>query len=326
MEQLPKPSRSPWHAGEKMLHQQLGVSDQMEMFGPKVIRNYLPDQHREFYRQLPFMIVGAVDSEGRPWATLIEGPEGFVTSSDPTHLTLQISPDQQDPATPGLQTGDAIGLLGIELHRRRRSRVNGVITQAADDRLEIAVEQAFGNCPQYIQQRQYSRSLEVSGDKPQRLDFTELNEQTTTIIRNADTFFVASYIDHEDPQRSIDVSHRGGRPGFIKVEGNHLTIPDYAGNLHFNTLGNLELNPKAGLLFVDFATGDMLQLSGRTELILESPMIAAFKGAERLWTLDVEAVVLRRAAVSIRWAFEDFAPTSLMTGTWAEADRRLKQS
>lgn len=124
----------------------------------------------------------------------------------------------------------------------------------------------------------------------------------------------------------MDVSHRGGRAGFIKVEGNRLTIPDYAGNLHFNTLGNLLLNPRAGLLFVDFASGDVLQLSGRTELILQSPAIAAFEGAERLWTLEIEQVVLRPAGVSLRWAFEEYAPTSLMTGTWAEAEQRLKQS
>lgn len=323
---LPKHRQSPWHAGEKILQERVGVSDRMEIFGQKVIRDYMPDQHRDFYQQLPFMIVGAVDAEDRPWATLIEGPDGFITSPDPRRLTLHVSPDQQDPAAMGLQAGDAIGMLGIELHTRRRNRINGVITETAEDRLEIAVEHAFGNCPQYIQKRNFSRAPVITGSQSRRLDLTALDDRTSKIIRDADTLFVASYVDHEDQQRSVDVSHRGGRPGFVKVEGNHLTIPDYAGNLHFNTLGNLEVNPKAGLLFIDFETGDVLQLTGRTELILESPIIAAFEGAERLWTLDVESVVFRPAAVSIRWAFEDFAPTSLMTGTWAQADQRLQQS
>jgi predicted pyridoxine 5'-phosphate oxidase superfamily flavin-nucleotide-binding protein len=307
-----------------MLQEQVGVSDQMEAFGPKLIRDYMPDQHRDFYHRLPFMIAGAVDSQNRPWATLIEGPDGFVSSPDPKHLTLDGLPNPQDPAAPGLQPGDAVGLLGIDLHTRRRARINGVITQTADHRLEIAVEQAFGNCPQYIQKRSYRRSELVGEATPQRLDLTGLDERTAGMIRDADTFFVASYIDLNNQQRSVDVSHRGGRPGFVKVEGNRLTIPDYAGNLHFNTLGNLQLNPRAGLLFVDFATGDMLQLTGHTKLILQSPMIAAFKGAERLWTVDVEHLVFRPGAVSIRWAFEDFAPTSLMTGTWPEAERRLR--
>jgi ferredoxin-NADP reductase/predicted pyridoxine 5'-phosphate oxidase superfamily flavin-nucleotide-binding protein len=325
MEHLPKHRPSPWHAGEKILQQRVGVAERMETFGQKVIRDYMPDQHRDFYHQLPFMIVGAVDPQNRPWATLIEGPPGFVTSQDPKHLALDTALDAQDPAVAGLGAGNAIGMLGIELHTRRRNRINGLITQTSADHLEIAVEHAFGNCPQYIQKRLYQQSP-LSADKPRRLDSTTLDERTAEIIGNADTFFVASYIEHDDQERSVDVSHRGGRPGFVKVEGNRLTIPDYAGNLHFNTLGNLQLNPRAGLLFVDFTTGDILQLSGRTELILESPMIAAFEGAERLWTLDVEQVVLRPAAVSIRWQFEDFAPTSLMTGTWAQADQRLRKS
>ena len=108
--------------------------------------------------------------------------------------------------------------------------------------------------------------------------------------RQADTFFVASYVDHEDGDRAVDVSHRGGRPGFVRVEGNRLTIPDYAGNLHFNTLGNLISNPRAGLLFVDFEQGNVLQVQGRAEVILDSPLIAAFEGAERIWTLDIEQV------------------------------------
>jgi predicted pyridoxine 5'-phosphate oxidase superfamily flavin-nucleotide-binding protein len=324
--EFPKHRQSPWHTGEKILQERSGVSDRMDMFGPKVIRDYMPDQHRDFYQQLPFMIVGAVDADDRPWATLIEGPEGFVMSPDPRRLSLQVSPDQEDPATEGLQAGNAIGMLGIDLHTRRRTRVNGVITETLDNRLEVAVEHAFGNCPQYIQKRSFSRSSAISGALYRRQDFTGLDDRTSQLIRDADTLFVASYVDHEDRQRSVDVSHRGGRPGFVKVEGNHLTIPDYAGNLHFNTLGNLEINPRAGLLFVDFETGDMLQLTGHAELILESPLIAAFEGAERLWTFDVESAVFRPAAVSIRWTFEDFAPTSLMTGTWAQADQRLRES
>lgn len=326
MHQLPKHRQSRWHAGERMLQQRVGASERMEAMGQKVIRDYMPDQHREFYHQLPFMLVGAVAADGRPWATLIEGPEGFAHSPDPRVLALDVHLDPLDPATPGLQAGDAIGMLGIELHTRRRNRINGVIDKVADGRMQVAVEHAFGNCPQYIQKRAWSRAPATAQHTPVREDFAALNERSAEIIRAADTFFIASYVQHDQHQRSVDVSHRGGRPGFVKVEGDLLTIPDYAGNLHFNTLGNLQVNPQAGLLFVDFSTGDVLQLSGRTELILESPMIAAFEGAERLWTFQVQQVVLRPAAVSLRWGFEEFAPTSLMTGTWEQAQQRLDHS
>ncbi|MFZ3153948.1 pyridoxamine 5'-phosphate oxidase family protein [Pseudomonas sp.] len=325
MDHRPKHRHSPWHAGEKQLQEIYSVAERLEVIGQKVIRDYMPEQHREFYQQLPFMLVGAVDAQQRPWATLLEGPQGFVTSPDPQQLLLAVQPDAQDPAASGLQAGQAIGLLGIELHTRRRNRINGVIQQVSAAGLAVAVEHSYGNCPKYIQARGYSRTPQPLQQRAPREDFTVLNARTTAMIRAADTFFIASYFDHDAHSRSVDVSHRGGRAGFVKVEGNRLTIPDYAGNLFFNTLGNLQANPVAGLLFVDFATGDMLQLTGRTELILDSPMINAFEGAERLWTFDVEQVVLRPAATSLRWEFHDYAPTSLATGTWADADEKLQQ-
>lgn len=322
MQQNPDHRPSPWHAGEKTLQEKVGVAERMEAFGQKVIRDYMPEQHRAFYHQLPFMIAASVDALGRPWATVLEGPEGFVSSPDPRQLTIDTQLPADDPATAGLRVGQAVGLLGIELHTRRRNRLNGQIHQGANGQLQVTVEQSFGNCPQYIQLREYTRVVEPAQG---RVDAVTLDATAVDMIRAADTFFVASYIEHGDGLRSVDVSHRGGRPGFIKVEGNRLTIPDYAGNLHFNTLGNLLLNPRAGLLFIDFATGNVLQLYGRTEILLDNPASQAFDGAERLWTLDVEQVVWRPAAVSLRWAFKEYAPTSLATGTWVEAEARLQQ-
>ncbi|HDS1748678.1 MULTISPECIES: pyridoxamine 5'-phosphate oxidase family protein [Pseudomonas] len=322
MQQTPDPRPSPWHVGEKRLQEQAGVAQRMEAFGQKVIRDYMPDQHREFYRQLPFLVAGAVDAHGKPWATLLEGPEGFVSSPDPRQLLIDTHLASDDPATPGLGAGGAVGLLGIELHSRRRNRINGLIQQGGGGPLAVTVEHAFGNCPQYIQLRAYTR---VDEPPQGRLDSSVLDTHAVTMIEQADTFFVASYIDHQDGHRAVDVSHRGGRAGFVKVDGNRLTIPDYAGNLHFNTLGNLLENPQAGLLFVDFSNGNVLQVSGRTEILLDSPLIKDFAGAERLWTLQVEHIVLRRAGVSLRWAFEEYAPTSLMTGTWAEVEQRRQQ-
>ncbi len=323
MDHLPT---SPWHAGEKTLQQRFLASERMDEIGPRVIRDYMPDQHRDFYHQLPFMLVGAVDADGRPWATVLEGPEGFVSSADPYHLHLAVQPDPHDPAAPGLQAGRAIGMLGIELHTRRRNRINGLIRQASAAGLDVEVEQSYGNCPKYIQERAYTRVPEPENGRPPRQDFTALTEHTRALIAAADTFFIASYVDHDDHRRSVDVSHRGGRAGFIDVQGNRLTIPDYAGNLFFNTLGNLQANPVAGLLFIDFTSGDLLQLTGRTELLLDSPLIKAFEGAERLWTFEVTQAVLRPGALKLRWQFHDYAPTSLATGTWAETGERLRQA
>jgi ferredoxin-NADP reductase/predicted pyridoxine 5'-phosphate oxidase superfamily flavin-nucleotide-binding protein len=313
--------RSPWHAGERQLQAHVGVAERMEAFGRKVIRREMPDQHRTFYRQLPFMLYGAVDAQGNPWASILEGPPGFARSPAPGTLHFDTVPASDDPAQ--LKPGEAIGLLGIELHTRRRNRINGRIDAMTGGGFDVTVDQSFGNCPQYIQLRQF-RSVPLAD--PATLTVEHLNgldEAAKAMIANADTFFVASYVD-VDGERSVDVSHRGGQAGFVQVQGNLLTIPDFAGNLHFNTLGNLLLNPRAGLLFIDFNSGDLLHLSGRTEIILEGPKVEAFQGAERLWTFEVERVVRRPAALALRWRFDGVSPNSLMTGTWEQAAARLQ--
>jgi uncharacterized protein len=314
---------SPWHPGEQQLQAKVGVADRMEAVGSKVIRDYLPEQHREFYQNLPFLLLGAVDAEGWPWATVLEGQPGFVHSPDIRHLQIAAPLQTSDPLAGNLQQGSAVGLLGIELHSRRRNRLNGQVVTLDEQGLAIQVEHSFGNCPQYIQQRHYSV---VDADGSQQLPAektTSLNEHARRMIEQADTFFVASYVELAEGHRAVDVSHRGGQAGFILVEGNRLTIPDFAGNLHFNTLGNLLLNPRAGLLFIDFSTGDVLQLSGCTQLTLEGAVVQAFQGAERLWHVDVEQVVWRPSALRLRWHFQDYSPNCLMTGNWADTQRRL---
>ncbi|WP_347909832.1 pyridoxamine 5'-phosphate oxidase family protein [Pseudomonas grandcourensis] len=313
--------RSPWHAGEKQLQAHVGVAERMEVFGRKVIRSEMPDQHRTFYQQLPFMLYAAVDADGHPWASILEGQPGFAHSPEPGLLQFRSLPAFDDPAQ--LSDGSAIGLLGIELHTRRRNRINGHVRAMSSDGFAVTVDQSFGNCPQYIQLRQFRSVPLVDPSTRAARHFNELDDAAKAMIAEADTFFVASYVD-VDGERSVDVSHRGGQAGFVQVEGNRLTIPDFAGNLHFNTLGNLLLNPRAGLLFIDFNTGDLLQLSGRTEIILEGPQVEAFQGAERLWTIDVEQVVRRPAALALRWRFDGVSPTSLLTGTWEQAKARLQ--
>jgi len=312
---------SPWHAGERQMQEHVGVAERMDTLGRLVIRSEMPDQHRQFYQQLPFMLYGAVDANGDPWASILEGQPGFAHSPAPTGLQFDSLPAADDPAQ--LHAGDAIGLLGIELHTRRRNRLNGRVGAMTASGFGVSVQQSFGNCPQYIQLRQFHSVPLADPSTRMAQHLFELDDAAKAMIAGADTFFVASYVD-VDGQRSVDVSHRGGQPGFVRIEGNRLTIPDFAGNLHFNTLGNLLLNPRAGLLFVDFKSGDLLQLSGRTEIILEGPQVEAFQGAERLWTFEVARVVRRPAALALRWRFDGMSPNSLMTGTWEQAAARLQ--
>lgn len=116
------------------------------------------------------------------------------------------------------------------------------------------------------------------------------------------------------------MSHRGGRPGFVRVDGDVLTIPDFPGNRYFNTLGNLLLDPRAGLLFVDFASGDLLHLQGRAELDWDGGAESGFAGAERLWRVQVTAGWRCPGALGVRWAFRGYAPTTERTGQWNALD------
>ncbi len=217
---------------------------------------------------------------------------------------------------------------GIELHTSRRNRLNGTVHRTQQDGFDVRVGQSYGNCPQYIQRRDFDFArdpMERSGYDP--VHFDSLDGRPAEMIAKADTFFVASYVDREDGERQIDVSHRGGRPGFVRIgEDGVLTIPDFAGNLFFNTLGNILANPLAGLVFADFEAGDLLQLSGDAQVILESPEIGAFQGAERLWRFRPTQIVYRQEASPLRWRprTDGASPNSLMTGSWNEAAARLR--
>lgn len=201
-----------------------------------------------------------------------------------------------------MENGDAVGLLGIDLATRRRNRLNGTLRRDGEPGFVVEVGQTFGNCPRYIQQRNYAytRDPALPSAEPAR-ELEGLDDAARRIVTAADTFFVASYAQ-KDGRRQVDVSHRGGKAGFVHVdEDGRLTIPDYAGNMFFNTLGNILLNGRAGLLFVDFATGDVLQLSGEAEVRLDAPEIFDFEGAERLWVFRPRWTVLRPAALPLRW-------------------------
>ena len=319
---------TPWHAGEVALQQHVGVAEQMAQHGNRIIRQHLIDQHRAFYPLLPFVVLGAVAPDGEVWATLRAGPPGFMQAPTPHALDVALARDPADPADSGMEDGDAIALLGIQLSTRRRNRLNGVLRRTGPAGFSIGVEQSFGNCDQYIQLRDFSFAHDPAPPSGQPVvTSSAVDARAQQIIEAADTFFVASYVAMEQGRRQVDVSHRGGKRGFVHVDPDGvLTIPDFAGNLFFNTLGNFLINGKGGLVFADFETGDLLHMTGETEVLLDAPEIAHFQGAERLWRFLPRQVVLRPAALPLRWVSrqDGWSPNTLMTGSWDEAERRQR--
>lgn len=313
-ERVPAPDDSPFHSGERAVQARLGV-EEVEQWARQVVRDFLPSQHRDFYSQQPFLVAAARDEEGNAWATLLEGEEGeegFVTSPDERSLRIAATPRAGDPLAGAWRSGADVGLLGIEFATRRRNRVNGRIG-AEGDAIEFAVDQTFGNCPQYIRPRGWTRVHDVAPQAARRS--RSLDEGQRAWIEGADTFFIASGYrgDGEHAHYGMDASHRGGPPGFVEVEDDvTLVFPDYSGNRHFNTIGNLTRDARVGLLFIDFASGHLLQLSGRAEIIWDGPALTRFSGAERLVRVRVERVVEQRDATASRWHAPDAVPRSLV--------------
>lgn len=296
---------SPFHIGEQHVQTRVGVREVIEPWAGRVIRRFMPDQHREFYARLPFVVAAARDAAGRPWATLLVGPPGFVQSPDDRGLLLQTRALQGDALESSLTAGAELGLLGIELETRRRNRVNGTITETGAAGLRFEVGQAFGNCPQYITERKW-RQVEVDPADAVVSRQNRLDGDMQAWIRSADTVFIASgYRGDADPGEAfgMDASHRGGMPGFVKVLGDRrLVIPDYAGNNHFNTIGNLVMDPRVGVLFVDFERGSLLQITGNATIDWDSGEVAKHPGAQRLIFIDLDTIVRLDDVLPLRWS------------------------
>jgi predicted pyridoxine 5'-phosphate oxidase superfamily flavin-nucleotide-binding protein len=312
MNALAQKSISPFHPGEQQAQSRAGTRERTEMIGQRAIRSFMPDQHRDFFGQLSFVVLGSVDPDGWPWASIVSGQPGFTTSSTPTSLEINAQPVQHDPLGTSLIIGTPIGVLGIELANRRRNRVNAKVAGVASDRIALEVQQSFGNCPQYIQTHdlRFARApdtpIELRSDT-----FATLDDAARTLISTANTFYVSSYVTAETDTATegVDVSHRGGQSGFVSVAENTLTIPDYAGNNFFNTIGNFIANPKAGLLFTDVTTGDVLMLTGRVDLLWDDhPKVQAIPGAERAWRFTLDHGVRIYDALPFRAELTECSP------------------
>jgi predicted pyridoxine 5'-phosphate oxidase superfamily flavin-nucleotide-binding protein len=298
---------SPFHADELTAQRLAGGGS-----GGAGIRDYMTDQHRLFFEALPYVAVAAVDAQGWPMATLLTGAPGFIQAPDDETLRIALPTQPGDPTVDAFVTGQDVGVLGLDLATRRRNRANGRLAALDGPAMIVAVHQSFGNCPQYIQRRTVAPVARTPGPAE---PLSTLDSAAAALIRQADTFFVASHARAGAGARGgADISHRGGQPGFVRIDGDGLTIPDFRGNRYFNTLGNLLGDPRAALLFLDFEQGDLLQLQG--DVTIDWTGDPGFAGAERLWRFHVQRGWRRRAAVPLRWSFVDQAPTTVRTGVW----------
>jgi predicted pyridoxine 5'-phosphate oxidase superfamily flavin-nucleotide-binding protein len=264
----------------------------------------MPPVAAAFLAEQPMVVVGGTDRAGRIWASVLTGAPGFLRTPDPHTLTVDAVPSPEDPLAEPLAGPARIGMIAIEPATRRRMRINGR-SVPADGGLRVELDQVISNCPKYIQKRTWRWLPGLDrGHVPAATRGSALTRAQQDLVRAADTFFVATAAERGD----ADASHRGGNPGFVQVlSPTRLRWPDYLGNSMFLTLGNLELNPAAGLFVPGWETGSTLHLSGTARTVWAEDEIARMPGAQRLVEFDVTDVVQIPDAVALRWSGPEFS-------------------
>ena len=298
-----------FHPGELEVQRRAGVAREAARLEGMLAAPRLDGGAANFLARREFAVLTAHDAAGRRWTSPLLGSVGFLAARGST-LDVHAVVPTGDPLA-ALPVGQEVGLIAIEFAIRRRFRVNGTVTRADAHGLTIEADQAYGNCPAYIQQRVLDQV-----DRPERIGRRVederagfgvtrdgLTDEARSLVRRSDTFFLGTV----HPERGADTSHKGGLPGFVRVEGEELWWPDYAGNNMFNSLGNITVNPEASLLFADFVTGHTLQLSGTAELEWVAPGSAGDDGDTGRRVRFRPSAVVAGAALPIRSSHTDLS-------------------
>jgi predicted pyridoxine 5'-phosphate oxidase superfamily flavin-nucleotide-binding protein len=294
-----------YHPGEIEVQERAGVRPMAERVGNS-IHPYIPPATRGFLDEPLIVVVGFADPDGRVWASLLTGERGFVRALDERTVRIDATPLPDDPLAEVLpEANTEVGMIAIDLATRRRLRLNGEAARRTDG-IYVRVRQVYANCHKYIQIREPQTGVSEPGlQDGHTVRSHELTGEQRRLISEADTFFIAS----AHPEGETDASHRGGNPGFVRfLNENTLEFPDYSGNTMFNTLGNIAVNPNAGLLFLDFERGGTLQLTGEARIVWDVKRAASFARAERVVEFRVEEAIETRGIVPLRWRFEGYSP------------------
>ncbi len=301
--------QDPFHEGELQVQERVGVRTEGERNGA-MIKNSIVGGALRFVNQQKMAVLGSIDRDENVWASLLVGEAGFVEAATERTIRFDLSKtvgNAHDPFWNNIKDHRQIGLLLIDLATRRRLRVNGSIRHSDEKRLDIEVSESYPNCPKYIQSRHVTTSRDLNRAVPsQAIEGDALGVAQRSIINKADTFFVAS----AHPDRGVDASHRGGNPGFVRIMDDlSLRIPDYQGNNMFNTLGNIAMNPRAGLVFVDFERGTTLQLIGRAELLWDQEyLVDETGGTKRFWHFHIDRWLEIEGGYELESSLPDYSP------------------
>ncbi|KAI2472793.1 hypothetical protein F4781DRAFT_290241 [Annulohypoxylon bovei var. microspora] len=225
-----------------------------------------------------------------------------------------------DDLVVGPEDGMIISGLSIDLETRDRVKlagrmVAGSVTRTrpgvVDLQMVFQVEESLGNCPKYLNMKQ----IVPHTPKPRLVSEgtgIPLPRDAIDVIQKADLFFIAS----KHGSSSMDANHRGGAPGFVRVLRNEdeehgglsIVYPEYSGNRLYQTLGNLQQDPYAGLVFPDFDTGDVVYVTGRTTILVGEKATDVMPRAKLVVKVDVSEARFVRSGLPFRGLHGERSP------------------
>ena len=149
--------------------------------------------------------------------------------------------------------------------------------------------------PESVLFHEGNRRLQDDFDSRRIADRLE-EKLTRQVFTEGDRAFIESsmffFLATADAAGRPDCSHKGGKPGFVRVVGeSELAFPDYDGNGMFKSLGNIVANPEVGLLFIDMGEKPRrLRVNGSATVSRDDPMIQRFSGAQLLVRVRARAI------------------------------------
>ena len=298
-----------FHDGERAIQKKVG-EELAANSNSRIIADSVVKGAVNFIERQPMAIVSSVDQHKNVWISLLVGDAGFVTVPSPQSLTFHkdlIYSDSSDIFFENISGRKEVGTLFIELSTRRRFRINGNIEEVGGQ-INLTVQEAYPNCPKYIQQRVVSSPESFTAHQADKSRGCALNDESKDLILAADTLFVGS----QGADQKMDASHRGGNEGFVEIlSDNTLKIPDYQGNSMYNTLGNIVQNANCGLLFIDFEKRQTLQLTGKAKLLFdqtsEDDMLKT-TGTGRYWLFETDQWILTKNQHQVDWELLSYSP------------------
>lgn len=314
----------PFHEGETRMHKQLKVPS---LDNPTA--GMLTQQAVFMLQKAPLLAIGTLDSEGHPWTSLWGGEPGFSEPLGSGVVGTRTPVDSSwDPVVQALVGHAAKGEmakgndkmvsgLSFDLMTRKRVKIFGRVMAGCVDELETAskddpekgseppnvkqdqiqlvtrIEQSLGNCPKYINQYEIQPAPVAS---KLAYEGPSLSPEAKSLILGSDMFFLSSATDQD-----MDTNHRGGPSGFVRIiSDTEIVYPEYSGNRLYQSLGNLDVNPKIGLTFPNYVTGDVLYATGTTEILIGGDAAALLPGSNLAIKIKLHKVRLVQSGLPFR--------------------------